>query len=110
MNRTAEISGSAFHDFRELLLKAAGWLLTVSAFLLPLKWGTLAAMSEAAGFFPEQWHDYLIITWPAHSMWVFGGILLMILLFAGPVPDLRSSGGIFALLWGVGLPAAVLPG
>ena len=85
--------------------------MVLTAFLLPLKWGTLAAMTEAAGFFPENWTDYLTITWPAHSFGVWSGVMLLITLFCLPHKrPLKSPSGIAMLLWSAGLLAAALPG
>ena len=92
-------------------MKFCGILMVLTAFLLPLKWGTIAAMTDAAGFFPENWLDYLTITWPAHAFGIWSGILLLIntILLPSRKP-VRSISGIAMLLWSVGLIAAALPG
>lgn len=89
-----------------------GILLTVTAFLLPLKWGTLATATEAAGFFPVDVTAYLTITWPAHSFGVWSAFLLLMTMSVLPCRrwELRSPGMVTVLLWSVALTAAVLPG
>ena len=39
---------------RRILKNAAGSFIVLLAFLLPVKFGSLAVMPEAAGFFPED--------------------------------------------------------
>ena len=85
--------------------------MAVTAFLLPLKWGTIAAMTDAAGFFPENWFDYLTITWPAHSFGIWSGIMLLLVTFCLPQNNrLKSASGIAMLLWSAGFLAAAIPG
>lgn len=100
-----EIPGSA-----PLKLKICGSLFVFSAFLLPLKWGTLASMSEAAGFFPEAWIDYWHITWAAHSFGLWSAILLLLALICTGTAVSGKTPARFALLWGCGMLLAVLPG
>ena len=97
-------------EIMPLKIKLCGMLFVFSAFLLPLKWGTLASMSEAAGFFPESWIDYWYITWPAHSFGLWSGILLLLILISGGRASCRNIPALFALLWSAGLLLAVLPG
>lgn len=94
------------------MLTLCGIVMTLTAFLLPLKWGTLAAMTEAAGFFPEYVSDYLTITWPAHSFGIFSGIMLLIISIAvwNKTGKFNTASGIFCTLWSAGLLLAVLPG
>ena len=93
-----------------LSVRIVGVLMVLSAFLLPLKWGTLAAMTEAAGFFPENFVDYLHITWPAHSFGIWSGILLVAVLLLPGITFSLCSAGICMLLWSAGLLIAGLPG
>ena len=93
-----------------LKIRLCGILFVFSAFLLPLKWGTLASMSEAAGFFPELWLDYLHITWAAHSFGLWSGIMLIAALIASGGRSCRKLDGVCVLLWSVGMLLAVLPG
>lgn len=93
-----------------LKIKLCGILFVFSAFLLPLKWGTLAAMPEAAGFFPESWIDYWHITWPAHSFGLWSGILLLAVMISCGGASCRKASGAVALLWSAGVLLAVLPG
>ena len=110
-NRAADIPNlpeSAEHSpFR---IKLLGILLVLCSFLLPLKLGTLASMSEAAGFFPTDWLDYWHITWPAHSFGIISGILLLLscVLTGGACGKKLSA--LFAALWSSGMVLAVLPG
>ena len=91
-------------------LKLLGILLVFTAFLLPLKLGTLASMTEAAGFFPADWLDYWHITWPAHAFGIISGILLLLSsVLTGGVCGKRLP-ALFAGLWSVGMLLAVLPG
>ena len=83
-----------------------GWLIGVVVLLLPLKFGSLAALPEAAGFFPEYWADWLIVSWPAHSFGIFSGALLLLAVVFFPTPPWNNRAGIAAALWGWGLPLA----
>ena len=94
----------------KIFFRILGTVLTVSVFLLPLKWGTLAAMTEAAGFFPDSVSAYLTITWPAHSFGIWSSFLLLLTLGVKKVPQLRSGSGILAALWSAGIILASLPG
>ena len=80
MKKCATEAAPAVGESEPLKIRSCGLLFVLSAFLLPLKWGTLAAMPEAAGFFPEEWIDYWHITWTAHSFGVWSGILLLLAL------------------------------
>ena len=94
------------------IMTFAGIIMTVLTFLLPLKWGTLAAMTEAAGFFPEHVGDYLTITWPAHSFGIVSGAMLLLLGIAAwnRIGKVTNSSAICCALWSAGLLLAVLPG
>ena len=93
-------------------ITVAGIIMTFLSFLLPLKWGTLAAMTEAAGFFPEHAVDYLTITWPAHSFGIVSGAMLLLLGVAAwnRMEKVTNSSAICCALWSAGLLLAVLPG
>ena len=95
---------------RRILRYAAGWFVALMTFLLPVKFGSLAVMPEAAGFFPPDVFSWIIINWPAHSFGVFSGIALLLCLVSFPLPDFFTARGITALLWGIGLPVAALCG
>ena len=91
-------------------LKLLGILMVFTAFLLPLKLGTLASMTEAAGFFPADWLDYWHITWPAHAFGIISGILLLLTsILTGGACGKRLP-ALFAGLWSIGMLLAVLPG
>ena len=95
-----------------LFTRTVGWLLTAMAFLLPCKVGTVAVITDAAGFFPPEWIDYIWITWPAHSFGIFSGVLLILAVIAKGRDFRRNNPQrtLFIWLWGVGIFAAALPG
>ena len=93
-----------------LKIRLCGILFVFSAFLLPLKLGTLASMSEAAGFFPDSWIDYWHITWPAHAFGVISGILLVVSVVLTGGACGKKWPLLFAALWSCGMLLAVLPG
>ncbi len=45
-------------------------------FLLPLKFGSIAAIPEVAGFYPKQLFGWLIVTWPVYFFPIVAGGLL----------------------------------
>lgn len=91
--------------------RLTGLLIGMTAFLLPLKFGTLAVLPEAASYYPEELFAYLIISWPAHSFGILSGVLLLLSLAVfHPLPRTGTPAGKTILLWGVGLPLAALPG
>lgn len=97
-------------EYSPFRLKLLGILLVFTAFLLPLKLGTLASMTEAAGFFPADWLDYWHITWPAHSFGIISGILLLLSsVLTGGACGKRLP-AFFTGLWSIGMILAVLPG
>lgn len=110
MKKSATEAAPAVGESEPLKIRSCGLLFVLSAFLLPLKWGTLAAMPEAAGFFPEEWIDYWHITWTAHSFGVWSGILLLLVTVTTGGASGRKLPAWFAALWSAGLLLAVLPG
>lgn len=93
------------------LVAAAGIWITAAAFLLPLKFGGIAAMPEAAPNYPGALWEYLIVSWPASFIAVAGPIALTLVIAADPFRKLRFDGAFAAaLLWSAGLFAATLPG
>ena len=93
------------------LVSAAGIWITATAFLLPLKFGGLAAMPEAAANYPAALWEYLLISWPPSFIAVAGPLALLPLAAAGVVRKLRADGACAAaMLWCAGLFAATLPG
>lgn len=89
-------------------IRCLGIYITVIAFLLPLKFGSLAAMTEAAGFFPADPFSYLIISWPAHALGWLGGIGLIWGALVLPLPDWKSPAVRTALGTGLILPLVAL--
>ena len=93
------------------LVSAAGIWITATAFLLPLKFGGIAAMPEAAANYPAALWEYLLISWPPSFIAVAGPVALLPLLAAGAFRKFRFDGAFAAaMLWGFGLFAATLPG
>lgn len=92
----------------QLLLRAAGTVLTLLAFLLPLKFGGLAVMPEAGGFYPTEWSSWLVVTFPPHALGLCSGAALALTLAAARPPTARSAK--FILLWCVLPTLAALPG
>lgn len=99
-------------SFLELAEKLSGAWIMLLVFLLPLKFGSLAVMPEATGFFPEDWSAYLLISWPAHSLGMFSAVALALALcvFRPQGKFWREPVGQTALLWGLLLPLLTLPG
>lgn len=89
--------------------KAVDFTLALLLFLLPLKFGGLAVMPEAGGFYPEYFTDWLFISWPPHSLGFFGGAMLLTVLLTERNPLSRRPGYLI-LLWAFLLPLAALPG
>ncbi len=92
--------------------QAAGGYLLLLTLLLPLKFGTLAVLPEAASFFPEGVFSYLVVSWPAHAFGIVSGVGLLLALVAFPPRNglWRTPAGWCALLWGIGLPLISLLG
>ena len=93
-------------DLRQFLKNISGSFIVLLAFLLPVKFGSLAVMPEAAGFFPEDFFSWLIINWPSSSFGIFSGMALLSALVSFGVPDFSTKRGITALLWCFALPLA----
>ena len=109
MKKEIPSDGKIF-TLRRILQNAAGSIVVLLTFLLPVKFGTLAAMPEASGFFPEDWYSWLIINWPASSFGLFSGIALLLVLAAYGVPQISTLRGITGLLWTFSLPLAAAAG
>ena len=93
------------------LADAAGIWIVAAAFLLPLKFGGIAAMPEASPNYPGALWEYLLISWSPSFIAVAGPIALVLVIAAGAFRKLRFDGAFAAaLLWGAGLFAATLPG
>ena len=90
--------------------KLPAYLCALLLFLLPIKFGGLAVITDCGGFYPEFFSDWLWVTWPPHALAFFGSALLALTLFSAgaALPDRRTR--IFAWAWTL-LPAlAALPG
>lgn len=78
-------------------------------FLLPLKFGGLAVMPESGGFYPENYLDWLFITFPPHAIGFAGAILLLMAAISYREKlDFRQL--IFTVSWSILPSLAVLPG
>lgn len=97
---------------RRILEHAAGGLILLLAFLLPLKFGTIAVIPEATSFFPGGWFEYLIISWPASAFGIASGIALLAALTAFPhgVARWRDAGWRTMVLWSFAIPVFALIG
>ena len=93
----AKENGESENFFR----KAAGSFFCLLAFLMPLKYGTIAIMPEVGSFYPDGMFDYLIVNWPAASFGVFSGIALLMVLAAFPLKLKKSDLSLCALLFGI---------
>ena len=95
---------------KEFCQRTTGWCLTILFFLLPLKFGTIAAMPEQPPMFPTDLLTLGIISWPPHCAGIAGALLLGASVLLFPAPRWRTPGGLTALFWGILLPVAALPG
>lgn len=89
--------------------KLAVYFCILLLFLLPLKFGGLAVMPEAGGFYPEYFSDWLTINWPPHSL-AFAGSLLLIMTMAGCTWRISRQLGMFFFSWCLVPAAAAVPG
>ena len=95
---------------KEFCQRTTAWCLTILFFLLPLKFGTFAAMPEQPPMFPTDLLTLGIISWPPHCAGIAGALLLGASVLLFPAPRWRTPGGLTALFWGILLPVATLPG
>jgi hypothetical protein len=65
---------SKFINNAQNVIAAIAVLIT---FLLPLKFGSIAAVPEVAGFYPKQLLAWLIVTWPVYCFPIIAGGLLL---------------------------------
>ena len=94
-----------------LMQKICAYFFIAITFLLPLKFGSLSAMSEASGFFPKDIFSWLIINWPAHSFGLFCGVGLVITSIFFPLnTSLKKPLSITVILWAVFLPLVTFLG
>lgn len=98
--------------WRRLLQRAAGGYLLLLTLLLPLKFGVIAVMPEATGYFPDTFFEFLIVSWPSASLAIAGGIALLLALPAFPrgAVDFRSPAWRIMALWSFAVPLLALPG
>ena len=96
---------------RQIALRLAVALTTLTAFLLPVKFGGIAGLIEVPGFYPPGVFDWLIVSWPAPLFPVVAGVLLFLTVLGGAWRLPQSKGQIaVAALWGAVLPFAALLG
>lgn len=86
----------------------AGTVMALLLFLLPLKFGGLSAMPEAAGFYPPLLSDWLYVAFPPHAVGISGAYMLLWALLTRPQLPVRQAG--LLLAWCVIPAAAALPG
>ena len=89
--------------------KFAVYFNSLLLFLLPLKFGGLAVMTEAGGFYPANFSDWLIVQWPPHAI-AFAGSLALLAALISTSRQITRKTGIFFLLWAIIPPLAVIPG
>lgn len=97
----AKIKTAEIRQEENFFRKAAGSFFCLLVFLMPLKYGTIAAMPEVSSFYPDRAPDYLIVSWPAASFGVFAGIALLMVLAAFPVKARKTDLTLCALLFGI---------
>jgi len=78
---------------------AAGWLLVVTTFLLPLKLGGLTGVPETTPIYTSDAFVLTIITWPPLIMPLLAALLLLAALPLTGRPGLSRPGGIYVGLW-----------
>lgn len=90
------------------LTRITGSVMTALIFLLPLKFGGLAAMPESGGFYPDDLFSWIFVTFPPHSLGIFGALILILTLCSVRRPTRPVARMI--LLWCVVPTLAALPG
>ena len=88
----------------------AGWFVVLLVFLMPLKFGSLAVMPEAAGYYPPDHFSWLFISFPPHAAGIFSGAALLLVLAACHRIRFGKNLLTVLLLWGFALPLAALCG
>lgn len=94
---------------RRKLDGSAVFLTTLLIFLLPLKFGGLAAMPETGSFYPEDLFSWLHITYPAHSLGIAGAAILAFAVLSSS-RTLPGKIAVFIPVWSILPLAAALPG
>ena len=84
-------------------------LAAILLFLLPLKFGGLAVMTEAGGFYPDNFTDWIFITWHPHAAAYIGTVMLFFALLENH-GKLALRQLIFVVSWVILPVLAVLPG
>jgi len=88
--------------------KVAGGVMTLLCFLLPLKFGGLAALPESPGFYPPLLTDWIYVAFPPHTVGIFGAYMLLWAVMTRTQLPRKQAGLILA--W-CAIPAlAALPG
>jgi hypothetical protein len=92
---------------------AAGYLggaAVILILLLPLKFGSTAALPEVPSFPPPSLLSWLIFIWPPILFPVLAGLLLAGALLLLPPPRRLDAGGVVVLAWGMLAAASLLGG
>ena len=95
-------------DNGSFFTRIVGMTMTALVFLLPLKFGGLAAMPETGGFYPDDLFSWIFVTFPPHSLGIFGALTLTLTLFAVRRPTRAAAG--MTILWCIIPTLAALPG
>ncbi|MBR7130390.1 MAG: hypothetical protein IKC82_00165 [Lentisphaeria bacterium] len=90
--------------------KTVDWLLALLLFSLPVKFGGLAVMPEAGGFYPAHPIDWLYLPFPPHSLAFAGMLMLLLALFTVKKKEYSPRLWIFAGAWMIIPALAALPG
>ncbi|MBR2632972.1 MAG: O-antigen ligase family protein [Lentisphaeria bacterium] len=93
-----------------LLENFAGGFFLLLTLLMPLKYGTIAVMPEAASFYPERLFDYIYISWPAATFGIFSGFSLLLSLLACREKIRMTPLALCGALFAVAIPLAALWG
>lgn len=98
-------NGIQSSGFGKLLVRC---VLTITAVLAPLKFGTVVGVSEIA-LFPASGWEWLLGSWPPFLMPAFSGVCLLTVILVYPVPRFLQRCAIVPGLWGA-LLLTLLPG
>ena len=87
------------NGFRRVCGQAAVAVTALTAFLLPVKFGGIAGLPEAPGFYPPELFDWLIVSWPITLFPFLAGIALIPTLGAVEPRSNPPRVKIFGILW-----------
>ena len=89
-----------FRKFHSQLVLALEAVFVLLVFVLPLKFGTLGVMPENPAMYQSSALEWTILPWPPVFFAVIAGILLLLVMAALPLPELKSFDSLlFTVLW-----------